>query len=79
MDYLRPIVEEGINRGELRGDLDPELAAFLLDAVMDRFLQAYCIAYMDSGLDLFQANEEVIQARIDGCVEIIRLGMGASA
>jgi AcrR family transcriptional regulator len=79
MDYLRPIVEEGINRGELREDLDPELAAFLLDAVMDRFLQAYCIAYMDSGLDLFQANEEVIQARIDGCIEIIRLGMGASA
>jgi len=77
MDYLRPIVEEGINRGELREDLDPELAAFLLDAVMDRFLQAYCIAYMDSGLDLFQANEEVIQARIDGCVEIIRLGMAS--
>ena len=75
MDYLRPIIVEGINRGELREDLDPEVAAFILDAVMDRFLQAYCTAYMDSGLDLFQASEKVIQARIDDCVEIIRLGM----
>ena len=77
MDYLRPIVKEGINRGELRQDLDPEVAAFLLDAVLDRFLQAYCIAYMDSGLGIFQANEKVIQAKIDDCVSIVRLGMAS--
>jgi AcrR family transcriptional regulator len=75
MDYLRPMVEEGINRGDLREDLDPQVAAFLLDAVMDRFLQAYCTAYMDPGLDLFQANEKVILARIEDCVDIVRLGM----
>jgi AcrR family transcriptional regulator len=75
MDYLRPMVEEGINRGDLREDLDPQVAAFLLDAVMDRFLQAYCIAYMDPGLDLFQANEKVILSRIEDCVDIVRLGM----
>jgi len=75
MDYLRPIVEEGMKRGELRQDLDPQVAAFFLDAVLDRFLQAYCIAYMDSGLGLFQANEEIIQRRIEDCVNIVRLGM----
>ncbi len=77
IDYLRPIVEEGIRRGELRPDLDPELAAFLLDAVLDRFLQAHCVTYMDSGLGLFQANEAVVQARIRDCVEMVRLGMAA--
>ena len=75
MDYLKPIVEEGIRRGELREGLDPEVAAFFLDAVLDRFLQAFCIAYMDSGLGLFQANEEVIRRRIEDCVDIVRLGM----
>ena len=75
MDYLRPIVEEGMKRGELRHSLDPEVAAFFLDAMLDRFLQAYCIAYMDSGLGLFQANEEVIQRRIEDCINIVRLGM----
>jgi len=77
MDYLRPMIETGIRRGELRRDLDPEMAAFFLDAVLDRFLQAYCVAYMDSGLGLFQANEEVIEARIEDCVEMVRLGMAA--
>jgi hypothetical protein len=78
IDYLRPIIEVGIARGELRHDLDPEVAAFFLDAVLDRFLQACCVAYMDSGLGLFQANEEIVQIRIEDCMEIVRLGMAAS-
>jgi TetR/AcrR family transcriptional regulator len=79
MDYLRPIVEEGMKKGELRHSLDPEVAAFFLDAMLDRFLQAYCIAYMDSGLGLFQANEEVVERKIEDCINIVRFGMAASA
>jgi hypothetical protein len=75
IDYLRPIIEEGVTAGQLREDLDPELAAFFLDAVLDRFLQAYCVAYMDSGLGLFQAEDAVIEERITDCIEIVRLGM----
>ena len=75
IDYLRPIIEEGVTAGQLREDLDPELAAFFLDAVLDRFLQAYCVAYMDSGLGLYQADEKVIEARIKDCIEMVRLGM----
>ena len=78
VDYLRPIIKQGMERGELRQDLDPESAAFFLDAVLDRFLQAYCVTYMDSGLGLFQANDEAIQARIEDCVKIVRLGMCSS-
>ena len=77
IDYLRPIIEEGVTKGQLREDLDPELAAFFLDAVLDRFLQAYCVAYMDSGLGLYQADEKVIEARIEDCIEMVRLGMAA--
>jgi len=76
-DYLRPIIEEGVAEGQLREDLDPELAAFFLDAVLDRFLQAYCVAYMDSGLGLFQADEKAIEARIKDCIEMVRLGMAS--
>ena len=77
IDYLRPMIEEGMRRGELRRELDPELVAFLLDAVLDRFLQAYCVVYMDSGLGLFQANDATIEARISDCVELVRLGVSA--
>ena len=79
IDYLRPIIEEGVAEGQLREDLDPELAAFFLDAVLDRFLQAYCVAYMDSGLGLFQAEDAVIEARINDCIEVVRLGMTAQS
>ena len=75
VDYLRPMIEEGMQRGELHGDLDPELAAFFLDALLDRFLQAYCVAYMDSGLGLFQADEAALEVRIRDCVELVRRGM----
>ena len=77
IDYLRPIIEEGVTDGQLRKDLDPELAAFFLDAVLDRFLQAYCVAYMDSGLGLFQAEDAVIEERIKDCIEMVRLGMAS--
>ena len=71
------MVEEGMQRGELYSDLDPELVAFFLDALFDRFLQAYCVAYMDSGLGLFQADEATIEAKIRDCVTLVRLGMAA--
>ena len=77
IDYLRPIIEEGVAEGQLRGDLDPEFAAFFLDAVLDRFLQAYCVAYMDSELGLFQAEETVIEKRIKDCIEMVRVGIAA--
>jgi hypothetical protein len=66
-----------MQRGEVHRDLDPELVAFFLDALLDRFLQAYCVPYMDPGLGLFQANAAAIQARIKDCVELLRLGMAA--
>jgi hypothetical protein len=75
IDYLRPIIEEGVTAGQLREDLDPELAAFFLDAVLDRFLQAYCVAYMDSGLGLYQADEKVVESRIKDCIALVRQGM----
>jgi AcrR family transcriptional regulator len=77
IDYLRPMIDQGMQRGEVHRDLDQELVAFFLDALLDRFLQAYCVAYMYPGLRLFQANEAAIEARIKDCVELLRLGMAA--
>jgi AcrR family transcriptional regulator len=77
VDYLRPMIEEGMHRGELHCDLDPGLAAFFLDALLDRFLQAHCVAYMDSGLGLFQADEAALEVRIRDCVDLVRRGMAA--
>ena len=76
-EYLRPIVEDGIARGDLRADLDPDMAVFLLDALMDRFLQAYCVPFLDAGAQIYQAADSDLDRKVAGFVDMLRLGMGA--
>ncbi|MEM5789956.1 MAG: TetR/AcrR family transcriptional regulator [Syntrophobacteraceae bacterium] len=75
-EYLRPIVEAGISRGELRQDLDLEMAVFMLDALMDRFLQAYCVPFLDAGAQIYQASDPELERKVTEFVKILRLGMG---
>jgi len=44
---------------------------------MDRFLQAYCISFLDAGSGLYQAPREEMERRVAEFVELIRKGMGA--
>ncbi|MEW6378705.1 MAG: TetR/AcrR family transcriptional regulator [bacterium] len=51
MAYLVPLLEEGKARGDIRSDCKPQLAAFMIMAIIDRFLQSYLWAYLDSASD----------------------------
>ncbi len=62
-EYLRPVVESGIARGDLRSDLDLETTVFFLDALMDRFLQAYCVSFLDAGSGLYQAPQSRMEQK----------------
>jgi len=53
-----------------------ETIVFLLDAVMDRFLQAYAIPYLDSGLNLNRMKRPEIERHVDEIVELISQGIG---
>jgi AcrR family transcriptional regulator len=75
-EYLRPHVERGIERGELRADLNVDMAVFFLDSVMDRFLQAYCVSFLDAGAGLYQAPADEIGSRVDEFIRLLRHGMG---
>ncbi len=75
-EYLRPLVVAGVKNGTLRADLDVNTAVFFLDALMDRFLQAYCISFLDAGSGLYQAPQEEMERRVADFVELIRKGMG---
>jgi AcrR family transcriptional regulator len=76
-EYLRPVVEAGIARGELRADIDVEMAVFMLDALIDRFLQAYCVSFLDAGANIYQAPMEEIERKADEFIKLLRTGMGA--
>ncbi len=78
-DYLRPVLQAGIAGGDLRSDLDLDAAVFFLDALMDRFLQAYCVSFLDAGSGLYQAPKEIVEQRVEEFVQLLRRGMGAEA
>ncbi|GLI35867.1 TetR/AcrR family transcriptional regulator [Desulforhabdus amnigena] len=75
-EYLKPLVETGLARGELRPDLNVDMTVFFLDALMDRFLQAYCVSFLDAGAGLYQAPEEQIQQKVNEFIRLLRAGMG---
>jgi TetR/AcrR family transcriptional regulator len=77
-DYLTPLVEAGIERGDLRSDLDIETTVFMLDAVMDRFLQAYSVPFLDAGVGLYRAEAGEIEERIDRLIGLLKQGLRRS-
>ena len=74
-DYLKPLVEGGIARGELRADLNVDLTVFFLDALMDRFLQAYCVSFLDAGAGIYQATPDQLQEKVEEFIKLLRHGL----
>lgn len=77
VDYLRPLIETGIRRGDIRGDLDPDMAAFMLDSVFDRFMQAYAVPFFDSGAGIHGASGDEIDRMIERLIDTLRLGFSS--
>jgi TetR/AcrR family transcriptional regulator len=78
-DYLRPLVQAGIAGGDVRSDLDIDTAVFFLDALLDRFLQAYCVSFLDAGSGLYQAPKGQMEKRVEEFIELLKRGMGTEA
>lgn len=74
-EYLRPIVLRGMARGELRSDVDPDCVVFFLDAVMDRFLQAHCVSFLDGGTGLYEGARDVTERVIDDFIKVLKGGL----
>ncbi|MFH1147041.1 MAG: TetR/AcrR family transcriptional regulator [Pseudomonadota bacterium] len=72
-EYLAALLEEGQNRGEVRKELDPKMAVFVVDAILDRFLQVYALPHLDPDLNL--QNPLDIETKIDRIVDLLREGL----
>ncbi len=75
LEYIRSLLEEARQRGELADHVDLNRAAFMIDAVMDRFLQAQAVPYIDAGLGLFDGDMTDIQGWIEDMVQLIQKGV----
>jgi AcrR family transcriptional regulator len=74
-EYLGSLVRQGQARGELRADLPTGAAIFLLDALLDRFLQATAVPSLDVTLGLDRAGPEDLQSRVGELVGLLKVGL----
>ncbi len=74
-DFLKELIRAARVRGELRPDIDTDVAAFILDAVLDRYLQALSISHLDAGLGLLELDEEANRLWITRIVALLQKGL----
>ncbi len=74
-EYLRPMVLKGMAQGDVRSDVDPDFVVFFLDAVMDRFLQAHCVSFLDGGTGLYEGSPEVTARLMDAFIKVLQNGL----
>lgn len=75
IEYLMPILKKGMERGEIRKDLDLDMMAFMLDAMMDRFLQVYNLPFMNSHLGIHNGSQEEVERLVDTWVDMLKTGL----
>ncbi len=74
--YLRSLMETAKARGEIREDADLDHACFMIDAIMDRFLQARVMPHLDGGLGISHCSEDEAREWISGLIRMLRMGIG---
>lgn len=75
--FLKGLIQTARERGELDARIDPEVAAFILDAVLDRYLQAMSIDHLDAGIGLSQRDPSQGKKWIRSIVATLQTGLAA--
>ncbi len=75
--FLSEMIQLGIKRGEVRNNIDLTCAAFLLDSVLDRFLQAFMLEHFGQHPGIYRAHEGDIYHWATNLVGLLREGMAA--
>ncbi|RJP95192.1 MAG: futalosine hydrolase [Desulfobacteraceae bacterium] len=76
--YLKSLLDQAYLKKEIRKTIDLEKASFILDAVMDRFLQAHTMIHIDGGLGIYRASSEATNIWIKDMVGMIYQGIGGT-
>lgn len=74
LTYFRELVEGGQARGEIRADLDPHTAAFLIEAALDRALCAQDSPLLDAGHGLASNDQPLRAARLAALADTLSRG-----
>lgn len=75
LEFIQSLVQKGIDRGELRPNLDPKTAAFVVESVVDRFVQSHNVQFMEPPLHTGDARARNSGQWSVEIIELLRKGM----
>ena len=78
LEYFGPLADRAMEQGVLRSDIPPRKVVFILDAMLDRFLQGYAQPHLDGGLALAGMSADRLHDEIDSMVAVLRTGLQPS-
>lgn len=73
--FLEKQIITGIERGDLRSEIDPAKTAFLLDSIFSRLLRAYYSDFIAPDLDIYKADKSTIDNWINETISLLRNGL----
>ena len=77
--FIQSLIQKGMDSGDLRSDLDPELSAFMVEAVVDRFVHAHHTQFRGQGGEGGRLSHMDPNRDVEGIVEMLKWGMTPSA
>ena len=73
--FVQTFIEQGIERGELRPDIDPKIVSFMLQSLLDRFLQAHYLPFLHPAMNLGEENPDESRRWIKELIKVYQEGM----
>ncbi len=75
MEFFAPLCNAAQGKGQIRHDIPTSLVVFILDAVVDRFLQGYAKPYLDGGLNLSAKSPQGLEEDVNMIITILQDGL----
>lgn len=75
IEYMRDYLEEAVENGELKPGMDTCKAAFLINAVLDRFFLSRTLAHACPSTGIFQGDKQTTSQWIDDIVSMLCRGV----
>lgn len=74
-EFLAEMIRQGMERGEVRDDLDVACATFYLDSILDRFLQAFMLEHFGAPCGMYKADDKYLSHWVGELVGLLKKGM----
>jgi TetR/AcrR family transcriptional regulator len=78
LEFIESLIQKGIDRGELRSDLDSRISAFMVEAVVDRFVHAHHAQFLNQRGSGNRVAHMDLKREINEILKVLKCGMALS-